>query len=67
MPLRLTLGRRMLGQGAVEVRLRDTATGGESRQVPLADAVAHVRDELARLRGEIMARVHPADGGPEPA
>jgi hypothetical protein len=40
----------------VEVRPR---AGGESQQVPLADAVAHVRGALARLREEITARVRP--------
>ena len=46
MPPRLTIRRRMLAQGAVGV-------------LPLAEAVVHARDELARMRREIMARVQP--------
>jgi prolyl-tRNA synthetase len=56
LPLRLTLGRRALAQGSVEVRPR---AGGEAQQVPLADAIAHVRGALVRLREEIAARVQP--------
>ena len=47
LPLRLTLGRRALQQGAVEVKAR---AGGEARLVPLAEAPAQVGAALARLR-----------------
>ena len=56
MPLRLTIGRRALGQQAVEIKAR---AGGEPRQVPLDSALATVRDELDWLRAAIEARVQP--------
>ena len=52
LPLRLTVGRRALAQGAVEVRGRKS---GETAMVPVAEAVAQVRDEIARLRGAVLA------------
>ena len=54
LPLRLTLGRRALAQGGVEVRQRAT---GETALVPLAEAVAQVRGEIARLKDEVLARL----------
>ncbi len=55
-PLRLTIGRRSLGQGAVELKAR---AGGEPHLIPLPAALAAVRDELARLHAVIAARLQP--------
>lgn len=46
MPLRLTVGRRALQRGAVELRVR---AGGEARDLPLAAAPAEVLQVLERL------------------
>ncbi len=55
-PLRLTVGRRALGQEAVELKAR---AGGEPRLAPLATVLAEVRAEMDRLRAAIVARVRP--------
>ena len=54
LPLRLTLGRRALAQGAVEVRGRKT---GETQLVPLTEAADYVRGEIERLKAELLAAV----------
>jgi prolyl-tRNA synthetase len=54
LPLRLTLGRRALAQGAVEVRLRKT---GETQLVPLAEVAGYARGEIERLKAEVLAAV----------
>jgi prolyl-tRNA synthetase len=46
-PLRVTVGKRGLAEGAVEVTRRET---GETVKVPLAAAVAHVREALSAAR-----------------
>ncbi len=43
-PLRVTVGKRGLAEGTVEVTTRET---GETVKVAIAEAVAHVRDALA--------------------
>jgi len=45
-PIRLTLGKRSLKEGGVEFKRRDRA---EKVIVPLADTVAHIREEIAAL------------------
>jgi prolyl-tRNA synthetase len=49
MPVRVTVGERSLAQGGVEVRRR---RGGETRVVPLAGAVAGIREQIRSLREE---------------
>ncbi len=57
-PLRLTISRRALAAGAIELKLR---TEPESRKAPLEEAAAQARNEVARLREEILARVRPEE------
>jgi prolyl-tRNA synthetase len=47
-PLRVTVGRRGLAEGVVEVTWR---ASGETVKVAVADVVPHVRDALAALGG----------------
>jgi len=53
MPIRLTLGKRSLAQGAAELRLRQS---GESRMVPMESLTLEVKREMARLATEVDAR-----------
>ncbi|MFN8513924.1 MAG: His/Gly/Thr/Pro-type tRNA ligase C-terminal domain-containing protein [Chloroflexia bacterium] len=52
LPLRLTIGRRALAQGAVEVRDRKT---GDTQLVPLSGVVGYVHGEIARLKAAVLA------------
>ncbi|MGI8912448.1 MAG: proline--tRNA ligase [Chloroflexota bacterium] len=52
MPVRLTIGRRVLQRGAVELKLR---VGGEGHDVALATAAAEVDAVLQRLAGTVFA------------
>jgi len=51
-PIRLTLGKRSLKEGGVELKRRDRT---EKEIVPLADAVARVRREIEQLYAELPA------------
>ena len=53
-PLRLTLSRRSLGKGGVELKRRDRK---EFSIVPLPDIVQALREEIGALEKEIAARV----------
>jgi prolyl-tRNA synthetase len=50
MPIRVTIGERSLEKGGVEVRRR---RGGETRLVPVPQAVAAVVEEIRSLRAEM--------------
>ena len=52
LPLRITIARRGLAQGAAEFKLRREE---ERTLIPLDDAVAHARDLLAGLQAELAA------------
>lgn len=52
MPVRLTIGRRVLQRGAVELKLR---VGGEGHDVALATAAAEVDAVLQHLAGTVFA------------
>jgi prolyl-tRNA synthetase len=56
LPLRMTVGAKGLSGGTLEVRVRSS---GETRSVPVADAVGEVIALLARLRAEIGATLRP--------
>jgi len=53
-PLRLTVGKRGLKQGGVELKRRDRQ---ERAIVPLADVITTVKAEIAALEAEIAAKV----------
>lgn len=53
MPIRLTLGKRSLKEGGVEIKRRDRT---DKAIVPLADAPAAVRREIAQMERELEAR-----------
>jgi prolyl-tRNA synthetase len=56
-PLRITLGKRSLKEGGAELKRRDRA---DKTIIPLDDAVERVRQEIATLEAEVMARVKDA-------
>jgi hypothetical protein len=55
--VRLTVSERALKAGGVEMKRRDRS---EREVVPLDQIVERVRQELADLQGQILARVQPA-------
>ena len=54
MPIRVTLSRRSIESGGVELKLR---SGGEVRIVPIESVVAEVQKESAKLFAEVDALV----------
>jgi prolyl-tRNA synthetase len=64
LPLRITIARRGLSEGAAEFKLRHEK---DREMVPLADVIPTIREKLAALEAEIAARVvaEPLAPGPE--
>ena len=58
-PVRVTVGDRGLKKGTLEVKLRGASGRGE--EVPVAEAAARVREELAALRRRIEESVVPVE------
>lgn len=58
-PVRVTVGDRGLKKGTLEVKLRGASGRGE--EVPVAEAAARVREELAALRQRIEESVVPVE------
>jgi prolyl-tRNA synthetase len=55
-PLRITVGKRALQQGGVELKRRSE---NERRIVQMGDVVATIREEIALLSAEINATIQP--------
>ncbi len=54
LPIRLTIGNRSLKEGKVEVKIRET---GETTSFLVADLADEVKNEIAKLQGEIDSRI----------